>query len=70
MKRFGNISKQSFKNHKNSEIACYYTISQCFKKMLSFGNAASFHSGLIPLKTACKKKRGIVLGDGELEEFY
>ena len=24
--------------------------------MISFGNAASFHSGLIPLKTAYKKR--------------
>ena len=38
--------------------------------MISFGNAASSHSGLIPLKTANKKKRGIALGDRELEEFY
>ena len=26
------------------------------KKMISFGNAASAHSGLIPLKTAYKKR--------------
>ena len=38
--------------------------------MISFGNAASSLSGLIPLKTAYKKKRGIALGDRELEEFY
>ena len=31
--------------------------------MISFGNAASFHRGLIPLKTAYKKKRRIALGD-------
>ena len=37
--------------------------------MISFGNAASSHSGLIPLKTAYKKKRGIALGDRKLEEF-
>ena len=29
--------------------------------MISFGNAASSHSGLIPLKTAYKKKRGELL---------
>ena len=33
--------------------------------MISFGNAASSHSGLIPLKTAYKKKRGIAPGDRE-----
>ena len=38
--------------------------------MTSFGNAASSHSGLIPLKTAFQKKRGIALGDREKEEFY
>ena len=27
-----------------------------FKKMISFGNAASSNSGLIPLKTAYKKR--------------
>ena len=27
--------------------------------MISFGNEASSHSGLIPLKTAYEKKRGI-----------
>ena len=27
-----------------------------FKKMISFGNAASSHSGLIPLKTSYKKR--------------
>ena len=27
-----------------------------FKKMISFGNAASSHSGLIPLTTAYKKR--------------
>ena len=36
-----------------------------FKKMISFENAASSHSGLIPFKTACKKKRGIAVGDRE-----
>ena len=38
--------------------------------MISFGNAASSHSGLIPLQTDYKKKRGIVLGDREYEEIY
>ena len=38
--------------------------------MISSGNAASsYHSGLIPFKTAYKKKREIALGDRELEEF-
>ena len=37
--------------------------------MISFGNVASSYSGLIPLKTTYKKKRGITLGDRELEEF-
>ena len=32
-------------------------------KMIRFGNAALSHSGLIPLKTAYKTKRGIALGD-------
>ena len=31
---------------------------------------ASSHSGLIPLKTANKKKRGIAQAERELEEFY
>ena len=29
--------------------------------MISFGNAASSHSGLIPLKTTYKKKKGELL---------
>ena len=33
-----------------------------FKKMISFGNTASSHSGLFPFNTACKKRRGIALG--------
>ena len=36
-----------------------------FLKMISFGNAASSHSSLIPLKTSYNKKRGIALGDRE-----
>ena len=36
-----------------------------FKNMISFGIVASSQSGLIPLKTAYKKKRGIALGDHE-----
>ena len=35
------------------------------KKMISFGNVASSHSSLIPLKTAYKKKKRIALGDRE-----
>ena len=54
--RFRNILKRSFKRHKNSEIACYRHNELFFKKMISFGNAASSHSGLIPLKTAYKKR--------------
>ena len=30
------------------------------KKMISFGNAASSHSGLIPLKTAYRKGEELV----------
>ena len=42
------------------------TIRYYLKKMISFGNAASSHSGLIPLKTAYKKRsEGIALGDRE-----
>ena len=37
--------------------------------MRSFGNAASSHGSLIPLKTAYKKKRGIAVGEHKLEEF-
>ena len=33
--------------------------------MISFGNAASSHSGLITLKTACKKRDGNRPGDRE-----
>ena len=33
-------------------------LANIFKKMVSFGNAASSHSGLIPLKTAYKNMRG------------
>ena len=54
--RFRNILKCSFKNNKNIEIACYLHNSLIFKKMISFGNEASFHSGLIPLKTAYVKR--------------
>ena len=35
------------------------------KKILSFRNMASSHNDLVPLKTVCKKKRGIALGDRE-----
>ena len=52
--RLGNILKESF-NHKNSEIVRYPLSTQSaniLKKMISFGNAASSHSGLISLKTA------------------
>ena len=38
------------------EYYTIHTISQYCKKMISFGNAASSHSGLIPLKTAYKKR--------------
>ena len=31
-------------------------LANFFKKMISFGNAASSHIGLIPLKTAYKKR--------------
>ena len=48
--------KRSFKHHKNSEIACYPHNWLILKKMISFRNAASSHSGLIPLKTAYKKR--------------
>ena len=51
---FGNILKWSFKSHKNIKIACYPHNWLIFKKMISFGNAASSPSGLIPLKTAFK----------------
>ena len=44
-------------------------LANIFKKMISFGNVASSHSGLLPLKTTYKKKRGITLGDREVEEF-
>ena len=38
--------------------------------MISFGNAASSHSGLIPLKTAySQEKRGIALGDRSKKNF-
>ena len=38
--------------------------------MISFGNAASSHSGLIPLKTAySQEKRGIALGDLSKKNF-
>ena len=49
-----------------------HTISFFFKKKISFASAASSHSGLIPLykKKNNNKKRGIALGDRELEEFY
>ena len=33
-------------------------LANFFKKMISFGNAASSHSGLIPFKTTYKKKEG------------
>ena len=56
MRAFQKYFETKLKNHKNSE-------------MISFGNVASSHSGLIPLKTTYKKKRGITLGDRELEEF-
>ena len=31
-------------------------LANFFKKKIRFGNAASYHSGLIPLKTAYKKR--------------
>ena len=38
--------------------------------MTHFRNAASSHSGLIPLKTACKKKRGITEDDRDLKNNF
>ena len=42
-------------------------LAKYFKKMISFGNAASSYRDLIQLKTAYKR---IALGDRKLEEFY
>ena len=54
---FRDISKRSFKHHKNSKIACYPHNWLIYKKkMISFGNATSSHIGLIPLKTAYQKR--------------
>ena len=41
---------------KTVKLHAIHTIGYYFKKMISFGNAASSHSGLIPLKTAYKKR--------------
>ena len=54
--RFRSILKWSLKRHKNSKIACYPQLANFLKKMISFRNAASSHSGLTPLKTAYKKR--------------
>ena len=35
-------------------------LANFLKKMISFGNAASCHSGLIPLKTAYKKRGNLL----------
>ena len=40
-------------------------LANFFKKMISFGNAASSHGGLIALKTSYKRKQGNALGDRE-----
>ena len=45
---------------KTVKYRAIHTIGYFFKKMISFGNAASSHSGLTPLKTA-HKKRGELL---------
>ena len=37
--------------------------------MISFGNAASFHSGLIPLKTAYKKRGELLWAIASKKDF-
>ena len=54
--RFRNISKCSFKNNQNSEI-------------VSFGNEASSHSDLIPLKTAYKKREELLWAIASKKNF-
>ena len=39
------------------------------KKMISFGNAASSHSGLIPLKTAYKKRGELLWAIASKKDF-
>ena len=46
------------------------TINKYFEKMTHFRNAASSHSGLIPLKTAGKKKRRITYDDRDLKNNF
>ena len=40
-----------------------------FAKMTRFGNAASSHSGLIPLKTAYKKRRELLWAIASKKDF-
>ena len=37
--------------------------------MISFGNAASFHTGLIPLKTAYKKRGELLWARASKKDF-
>ena len=46
-----------------------HTQSLFFKKMISFGSAASSHSGLIPLKTAYKKRRELLRAIASKKNF-
>ena len=54
--RFRNILKRSFKHHKKQWNSILSTQLANFFKKISFGNAASSHSALIPLKTVYKKR--------------
>ena len=44
-------------------------LANFFKKMISFGNAASSHSGLIPLKTVYKKRGELLWAITSKENF-
>ena len=59
--------KRSFKHHKNSEISTQ--LAKFFKKMISFGNAASSHNGLIPLKTVYKKREELLWAIASKKNF-
>ena len=44
-------------------------LANFFKKMISFGNAASSHSGLIPLKTSYKKREELLWAIASKKNF-
>ena len=63
--RFGNILKQSFKNHKNSEIACYPHNQLIFKENHKLWKRDFISQWFDFIENCVQKKREIAQGDRE-----